>query len=330
MQLELQAYRSQATLPTDRAAAAAQATDALAHPDAHVSQPQLAFHPQLASLTRAMFGHATFDNRAGAASSFDAQVRGTDAKAIDLQLARMAQDVYDPNSKGIEGWTRLTDDQLMQAGIDPASLEDPSTGFRAAIYQDANGDRVLAFAGSNDAKDWLNNAEQGLGISAAQYNQAVALATEARAAFGDSLAITGHSLGGGLASIASLATDSASVTFNAAGLNDATLRRLVPEGDPGALRQQAENGLIRRYAVNGEILTTTQEHTPLPDAVGHKIALNDPDPVAKPDLHWYDWLTGKAEVLQAKYAADVAKHSVDLHMDDAVLAAMQKDHPWAA
>ena len=121
MQLELQAFRSQSTAPTDRTiAAAAQTTELLAHPDAHVSQPQFAFHPQLASLTRAMFGHP-----AGAAPDFDAQVRGTDAKAIDLQMARMAQDVCDPDSKGIEGWTRLTDDQLMQAGIDPASLEDP-------------------------------------------------------------------------------------------------------------------------------------------------------------------------------------------------------------
>lgn len=324
MYLQLQTYRSNASSLTDHATQAARDVAAPAHPDAHVSQPQYALHPQLASLTRAMSG-----NPAANAPGFDAQVRGTDAKAIDLQLARMAQDVYDPNSKGIEGWTRLTGDQLMQAGIDPASLEDPGTGFRAAIYQDKHGDRVLAFAGSNDLKDWLNNAEQGLGISAAQYNQAVALATEAKAAFGDSLAITGHSLGGGLASIASLATDSAGVTFNAAGLNDATLRRLVPEGDPAALKQQAENGLIRRYAVDGEILTTLQERSPLPDAVGHKIALHDPDPVAKPHPHWYDWLTGKAEAQQAKYAIDVAKHSVDLHMDDAVLAAMQKDHPWA-
>ena len=272
-----------------------------------------------------MFGAA-----ANAAPNFDAQVRGTDAKAIDLQLAQIAQDVYDPHSQGVGGWTRLTGDQLAQAGIDPASLEDPGTGFRAAIYQDKNGDHVLAFAGSNDIQDWLNNAEQGLGISAAQYNQAVALATEAKAAFGNSLAITGHSLGGGLASIASLATDAAGVTFNAAGLNDETIRRLIPEGDPAALKQQAEDGLIRRYAVNGEILTTVQEHSPLPDAVGHKIALNDPDPVAKPDIHWYDWLTGKAEVLEAKYKIDVAKHSVELHDDDAVLAALQKDHPWSS
>jgi hypothetical protein len=328
MHLELQSHRSSAALPADHPAATPPAhTGVMATNQTHASLPQLAFNPQLAGLTRALFGPTT---AAAGVPNFDAQVRGTDAKAIDLQLAKLSQDVYDKNSSGIQGWTRLSNAQLMQAGIDPASLENAGTGFRAAIYQDANGDHVLAFAGSNDIKDWLNNAEQGLGLDSAQYDEAVALATEAKAAFGNSLAITGHSLGGGLASIASLATDSAAVTFNAAGLNDATMRRLIPEGDPAALKQQAEGGLIRRYAVNGEILTTTQEHTSLPQAVGHKIALNDPDPVAKPNIHWYDWLDGKAEVLEAKYAADVAKHSVDLHDDDAVIAALQKDHPWTA
>jgi len=290
--------------------------------DAHVSLPQLAFNPRVASL---LDGGAKTP-----VPNFDAQVRGPAAKPVDLQLALISQDVYDPTSKGIPGWTRLTGDQLTQAGIDPASLEDPSTGFRAAIYQDKNGDHVLAFAGSNDDKDWLNNFEQGVGLPAAEYSQAVSLATEAKAAFGPSLAITGHSLGGGLASIASLATDSAAVTFNASGLNDETIRRLIPDGNLDALKQQGNDGLIRRYAVSGEILTTVQESTPLPDAIGHKITLNDPDPVAKPNIHWYDWADGKAEVLEAKYAVDLAKHAVDLHDIDPVIAALRNDHPWTS
>src|ERR1051325_8729525 len=136
MYLELQSHRSSAALPVDRSNASAQAeASSAAHPDAHISQPQLAFNPQLASLTRAMFGASST-----ATPDFDAQVRGTGAKAIDLQLARIAQDVYDPHSQGVDGWTRLSGDQLAQAGIDPASLEDPSTGFRAAIHQDRNRD----------------------------------------------------------------------------------------------------------------------------------------------------------------------------------------------
>jgi hypothetical protein len=321
MSLQLQTNRASQVMPAtfqDEPFASA-STNAAA--SAHMSMPQLGFHPQLAALAQTLSGGT-------AAPDFDAQVRGTDARSIDMQMALISQDVYDPSSTGITGWTRLGDDQLTQAGIDPASLEDPSTGFRAAIYQDANGDHVLAFAGSNDIKDWLNNAEQGLGLPAAEYNQAVAVATEAKAAFGNSLAITGHSLGGGLASIASLATDSATVTFNASGLNDSTIQRLIPDGDAGAMKQQADNGLIRRYAIGGEILTGVQESTPLPDAVGHKITLNDPDPVAKPNIHWYDWTDGKGEVLEAKYGIDKAKHSVDLHYIEPVITALGNDHPW--
>ena len=327
MSLQLQTNRSSVAEPfgfNDDNYAAANASVA-ASASAHVSLPQLGFNAQLAAVTGKLFGQQASTT----APNFDAQVRGTDAKALDMQMALISQDVYDPTSKGITGWTRLSDDQLTQAGIDPASLEDPSTGFRAAIYQDANGDHVLAFAGSNDAKDWLNNAEQGLGLPATEYNQAVALATEAKAAFGNSLAITGHSLGGGLASIASLATDSAAVTFNASGLNDDTIKRLIPDGDVNALKQQADTGLIRRYAIGGEILTSVQESTPLPDAVGHKITLNDPDPVAKPNIHWYDWADGKGEVLEAKYAVDKAKHAVDLHYIGPVITALGNDHPWA-
>ncbi|HEY0178242.1 MAG TPA: hypothetical protein VGC30_01265, partial [Dokdonella sp.] len=224
--------------------------------------------------------------------------------------------------RSVDGWTRLDDGQLRAAGIDPASLEDPSTGFRAAVYQNAEGEHVLAFAGSNDAKDWTqNNIPQGLGLPAAQYDQAVALATKAKAAFGDGLVITGHSLGGGLASVASVATDSAAVTFNAAGLSDATIRRLVPDADVGALKQQAADGLIRRYAVDGDVLTGEQETGALqgvmPDALGHKIELNDPSP-----LPWYEELPG------VNLISDSA-HGVTLHGIDSVLSALQKDHPWA-
>lgn len=256
--------------------------------------------------------------------NFDAQVRGPDAKPIDLDLAKLAADCYDVGGKGDlpAGWSRMSEADLRAAGIDPASLEDPSTGFRAAIYQDAKGDRVLAFAGTDptSGKDILADGLQAAGLPTRQYEQAVALATQAKAAFGDSLVLTGHSLGGGLASVASVATDSAAVTFNAAGVNDSTLRRLVPEGDVGALKQEANDGLIRRYAVKGEILTGEQESGAgrgfAPDAIGHKITLNDPNPPP-----WY------ADVPGVNLITDSVR-GVQLHLMDSVLGALQKDHPW--
>src|SRR5579883_1910546 len=46
--------------------------------------------------------------------NFDAQVRGTDPKAVDLDLAKMAADCYDVGGKGDlpAGWTRMSDADL--------------------------------------------------------------------------------------------------------------------------------------------------------------------------------------------------------------------------
>lgn len=254
--------------------------------------------------------------------SFDAQVRGQDAKSIDMDLAKLSKDVYNTDPTRVGNWSRLSDAQLEAAGIKPAELESKATGFRSAIYQDGKGHYVLAFAGTDpkSGKDWLADGLQASGLPTAQYSQAVALATKAKTAFHDNLVITGHSLGGGLASAASVATDSAAVTFNAAGLNNATLRRAVPNGDPGTLRTQAENGLVRRYAVDGEVLTGEQEQGAgrglAPDAIGHKIELRDPSPTP--------W------ILQApglNLVTDTV-HGGQLHGMGSVLDALSKDQPW--
>lgn len=246
-------------------------------------------------------------------ADFSSQLRGTEPQPIDAQMARMAADVYNPASRGVDGWSRLGPAELAAAGIAPEALEDRTTGFRAAIYSDGQGHHTLAFAGSNDVPDWFNNLAQGLGLDAAQYRQAIALAKDARLAFGDELAITGHSLGGGLAATAALAIDSPAVTFNAAGVSGGTLRDAGL--DPRAARAAAEAGQVRRYAVDGEILTAVQEDVPLlralPDAPGHKIELRAP-PLERPNNDWLDRLA----------------RPVSLHLMDAVQAALGRDQPW--
>lgn len=274
------------------------------------------YHPQLAML------------QAANAPSFDAQLRGQRPQPLDLTLARIAQDVYDPNSRGIQGWTRLDDAQLQAAGIDPAALENPETGFRAAIYTDGNGRYVLAFAGSNDVQDWINNARQGVGWDAEQYDQAVQLAREAEAAFGDNLVITGHSLGGGLAATASLAIGNTAVTFNAAGVHDDTLRGLGL--DPATARADAAGGLIRRYNIGGEILTSSQEDVIglnhlLPDAPGHEIVLADPDPPQAPEWTWNPVEMARRT---AEYVAAKAARPTELHMIGPVIEALETQQPW--
>lgn len=213
--------------------------------------------------------------------SFADQVRGTaPKKGIDLEMAYIASDVYKTDSTGSVGpggWSRLSDNDLLAHGIDPQNLHSDATGFQAGIYTDGHGDYVLAFAGTDfkSIADWRANLGQGLGLQTAQYRQAGVVAQDAREAFGDNLAITGHSLGGGLASAASLATGTPAVTFNPAGLSDQTLRDLG--FSPNQERAIASEGLIRRYDTQHDILTNLQQNVLpfLPHAVGSEIRVGD-------------------------------------------------------
>ncbi len=274
-------------------------------------RPEPGYHPQLAGLMPQQTGGAQ-------STSFSAEVRGQDPQAIDLPLMEIADAVYDPQIGEVGEWSRLGDTDLMAAGIDPALLENPQSGFRAGIYTDGDGRYVLAFAGSNELQDWTGaNFRQGLGWQAEQYDEAVQLAQLSSMAFGDDLVITGHSLGGGLAATASLAVGNTAVTFNASGVHDNTMRNLGL--DPDAARADvADSGQIRRYNVDGEALTKAQQDiwivNNIPDAPGHEIVLDDPAP-----------LTG----LSRFNPISIVKHSGQLHMQDSVLDALRQQQPWA-
>ncbi len=108
--------------------------------------------------------------------------------------------------------------------------------------------------------DWITNVRQGLGMPARQYENAIEYGIEkAKEILAEekALSVTGHSLGGGLAS--AVATVIArevpelrlnTVTFNAAGVHPDTIKPAVP-GD----------AVIRMFAVEDEVLTTVQSHT---------------------------------------------------------------------
>lgn len=125
---------------------------------------------------------------------------------------------------------------------------DPKTGFRAVALKpvDASDKRtIVAFAGSDEGRDWDDNLLQGAGITPKQYKQAVDFTNKWKASDGNNVILTGHSLGGGLASYASIKTDlratavnSAPLALNHIGFNPLDARR------------------ITQYYVPGEVLTT--------------------------------------------------------------------------
>lgn len=100
------------------------------------------------------------------------------------------------------------------------------SGFGGMLFKDAEGNGVFVFKGTDFdslVRDWLlANILQGLTGSSLQYMDAEKYAKQYDKQFtGDKkLFFAGHSLGGGLASAAVLATSNRTgVTFNAAGLN---------------------------------------------------------------------------------------------------------------
>jgi hypothetical protein len=210
-------------------------------------------------------------------------------KELDLDLMKMSSDSYnlggsgDKYTKDLEahGWKRLEADaqgrildrQGQPTGLTQRDLEDAGSGFRAAIYQNDKGEVVTAFAGTHglNGPDVVADVGQGLGLKTAQYAEAAALATKVKSRYGDAAAFTGHSLGGGLASAAAVATGSPAVTFNAAGLSDDTIRDLGQS--PYAARQAAGDGQIRTYHMGLDPLTSTQNATAMPDALGTQLDL---------------------------------------------------------
>ena len=112
-------------------------------------------------------------------------------------------DLYDetygrPTGNAVDGFSRLSDDQLRKAGIDPNVLDDAKTGFKARIYGDSEGRIVLAYSGTDEGKDWLVNFGQGLGFETTHYNQAMALARDNAGsvpAFAEKMTQRAHALG---------------------------------------------------------------------------------------------------------------------------------------
>ncbi len=247
---------------------------------------------------------------------------GADPQPVDRVLAALIQDNYDradqlrgdpPIDRPLPaGWARMGDEEVRAAGIDPTLLHDSKSGFDASFYRDAAGNVALVYAGTDEGQDWKHNFGQGLGFKDAQYDQAIAIAREARLAFGDRLVLTGQSLGGGLAAAAAMVNEVPAVTFNAAGVHDNTIERYGLDAD--VVKRQADQGLVRHYVVENDILTYLQEdvfplNLAMPDAPGARIDLPDPDP-----------LTTFERLLPWKNLS----HRIDNHFIEAVMEAMDK------
>lgn len=249
--------------------------------------PEIGFNPELNRILHD--AGAMQPARLAQSPEFADSIRGPEMSAGHAVMAELAQAAYGgPDDVPPAPWQPVGQEQWQSWGIDSSLLNDPSTGFQAQVFADGSGNFVLAFAGSEIlGPDYpFNNFPQAAGIPTPQHAQAATLALMLDAAVpSGALSFAGHSLGGGLASVAASVTGNPAVTFNAAGVHRNTL--LLLGLNPVQAQQDAENGLVVTYSVEGELLTNLQEDGPasaflLPDAMGTHYVLDDPTPTPQP------------------------------------------------
>ncbi len=134
-------------------------------------------------------------------------------------------------------------------------LGDPSgSGFKSQVYRrklaDGTFEYNYAFAGTDDWIDVADDLTQGTGQSD-QYDKAVNNAKLLSQHLGSKeLTFSGHSLGGGLATAAALATGKNAITFNPAQLSMASIVKYNLDLGNGKR--------VHNYIVAGEALNVTQ------------------------------------------------------------------------
>jgi len=173
-------------------------------------------------------------------------------------------------------WDYVKDD-LLKKNVQKCEVKSCDTGF----FSGYGG--VLFFDGINHiyclkgtdfdsyGRDWLaTNVLQGLTGFSLQHSKAISKAKELNQSIDGNLFFVGHSLGGGLASAATIATKNRkAITFNAAGLNviGVKLNQLF-NNTAGILKPSQSWDRVFPYRIKGEVLDTAQKFVLRPLTLG--------------------------------------------------------------
>lgn len=170
---------------------------------------------------------------------------------LAYEYADLAHAVYRADEKdhqAPDGWQTVP----IPEGVPHA---DPWSGFQAAVYRSEKDDRlVVCFAGTFEPSltDWYTNFKQAQGKIPEQYKQAAKLTQWARSLAreeGRQVHLTGHSLGGGLATYVALKNRLPAYCYNPADLGAGTRRDVGIEG------RRAAQELVINFRVDGELLS---------------------------------------------------------------------------
>lgn len=167
------------------------------------------------------------------------------AEYRDLSIA-----IYGNDQEIPEGYEEIPVEEVeAELGVD---MTDPETGLKARVYK-KDDVYVLVFEGSTmNGEDWGTNITQGGGAIPKQYRQAADIALRFKEVYGErgDLVVTGHSLGGGLATFAGLGAGIETYTFNTSGIGPGAHLLLDSAGLVGENQH-----LIKNYIQRGEALS---------------------------------------------------------------------------
>jgi hypothetical protein len=153
--------------------------------------------------------------------------------------------------------------------------EYPGTdGFSATVFRNPDTKEVvISYRGTNpeERDDIREDALNAANLPSSQGRQAIELARHVAddpALAGYDVSYTGHSLGGSLASTASIATGSPATTFNAAGVGGGNYDQALDAGGKGKSEKQIVN-----YYTNLDPLTATQDLFEVQPASGAQLTV---------------------------------------------------------
>lgn len=131
--------------------------------------------------------------------------------------------------------------------------------FHAELYYNKRTNQyTVAFEGTNSMKGAMTDGIQGVGLVSEQYKMAIAVGKQIKQITDKNkdfkINLTGHSLGGGLATIAGVVSGQPTYVFNPAGVHENTFK------DANVLRNiKKDKYNINVYSSKNDVLTNLQE-----------------------------------------------------------------------
>lgn len=220
-----------------------------------------------------------------------------------LQLAELAKDSYRARSRVT--WITPLDDMAEQSDADDLlAFVEPGIGFQSRLYYSEDEKHYYyTIAGSGDLMDWLgHNIPGAFGLDTSQYNYALRCIEGILSVIPrEQLTLVGHSLGGGIAALASSVFRIRAVTFNSAGVHENIFKLY---GGSSSFC----SGLVSTYSVDGDLLTLVQSDLPIPEARGIRSTLEyNKMPCIQPEVNFvhHSPPSGRSERFGVSVAVDL-------------------------